>query len=94
MALDYIALGFIFFLMIAATAMIVVLGSIPRKIARKRGHRYADAVNVASWLSFVTLGTLWPLALIWAYFPNEEDSANRTAEPSHKVHSHISGDKS
>jgi uncharacterized BrkB/YihY/UPF0761 family membrane protein len=66
--LDGVALFFIFFLIIAFTAVIVVVGSIPGKVALKRGHPYPDAVNTAGWIGLAT-GVFWPLALIWAYLP-------------------------
>lgn len=67
--LDYIALGMIFFLIIAAAAVIVWLGSLPAKIARRRGHPYPDAVNAASWMGIFTV-ILWPLVFIWAFVPH------------------------
>ena len=48
--LNVFALLVIFFLIIAFAAVIVVLGSLPGKIALKRGHPHPDAVNVASWI--------------------------------------------
>jgi hypothetical protein len=66
--LDYIALFFIFFLVIVLAAVIVALGSLPGNIARKRGHPWPDAVNAASWIGLAT-GIFWPLAFIWAFLP-------------------------
>ena len=43
------------------------LGALPGQIARQRGHPQADAINAAGWLGLLTLGLLWPLALIWAF---------------------------
>ena len=43
------------------------LGALPGQIARRRGHPQADAINAAGWLGLLTLGLLWPLALIWAF---------------------------
>ncbi len=53
------------------------LGRLPGRIAAWRGHPNADAVRVAGWLGLLTLGLLWPLALIWAFtgFPG---GASRT----------------
>jgi hypothetical protein len=68
MVLDYVALGVIVFLMIGVTASIVVIGSIPGKIANQRNHPWPAAVNTASWIGLAT-GVLWPLALVWAYLP-------------------------
>ena len=55
-------------LLVAVLGVVVAkLGMLPRKIARERGHPQADAINVASWIGVITMGLLWPLALIWAY---------------------------
>jgi hypothetical protein len=43
------------------------LGALPGKIAAARAHPQADAIRVAGWFGVLTLGILWPLALIWAY---------------------------
>ncbi len=43
------------------------LGALPGQIAARRGHPQADAIRVAGWVGLVTLGLLWPLALVWAY---------------------------
>ena len=66
--LDIFALVVIFFLINAFAAVIVILGSLPGKIARKRAHPHADAVNVASWIGIAT-GVLWPFAFVWAFLP-------------------------
>jgi hypothetical protein len=82
--LDYIALGVIFFLLVLVTAAIVALGSIPGKIARKRGHPWPDAVNAASWIGLAT-GVFWPVAFIWAFLPipqRSNESTDGTTQPS------------
>ncbi len=43
------------------------LGALPGEIAARRGHPQADAILVAGWVGLVTLGLLWPFALIWAF---------------------------
>lgn len=62
---------FTFFIMVLLIAVIiilvVILGSLPGKIARQCNHPQADAVRVCGWLGIVTVGILWPVALIWAY---------------------------
>lgn len=83
-ALDIASLVVIFLILIAVTAAIVVLGSLPGKIAHKRGHPYPDAVNAASWIGLAT-GIFWPVAFIWAFLPVpgrgvEEASADELAE--------------
>jgi hypothetical protein len=80
----------VFAVLIAAGFVIVVgLGMLPGRIAQKRGHPQAAAINVASWLGLATGGVLWLLALIWAFLrPAADPSAagshpagpNRTAD--------------
>ena len=79
MVLSYVALGVIAFLIVMIAAIIVQLGSLPGKIAHRRGHPQADAVNAASWISFVTLGALWPLAFVWAFFKDGSSSPDQQA---------------
>jgi len=40
---------------------------LPGKIARRRDHPQADAINVCGWWGAITMGLLMPLAFIWAY---------------------------
>ena len=54
-------------LVAVAIWLVVVLGSLPGKIARGRSHPQADAINVLGWIGIVTLGLAWPVALVWAY---------------------------
>jgi len=44
-----------------------LLGSLPGKIAADRGHPQADAIRVTGWLGLLTMGLLFPIALVWAY---------------------------
>ena len=44
-----------------------MLGELPGKIAAQREHPQAEAIRVAGWLGLITLGVLWPFALIWAF---------------------------
>jgi len=63
--------AFIVFAVLLATIVIIVvlLGALPGKIAVTRGHPHAAAVSAAAWISLVTLGALWPIALVWAFLP-------------------------
>jgi hypothetical protein len=45
----------------------VLLGALPGRIAERRGHPQVDAIRVTGWLGLLTLGLLWPVALIWSY---------------------------
>lgn len=86
--MSIVALFVIIFLVIAIAAVIVLLGSLPAKIAVKRNHPHVDAVNAASWIGLAT-GIFWPIAFIWAFcpFPTAADSsapgdANEESVPS------------
>ena len=48
-------------------AIFVALGTMPGRIARKRGHPWPEAVTVGSWATLICGFVLWPLVLIWAY---------------------------
>jgi amino acid transporter len=48
-------------------AVFVALGTMPGRIARKRGHPWPEAVTVGSWATLVFGLVFWPLVLIWAY---------------------------
>jgi hypothetical protein len=52
---------------VVAVIIVVNLGRLPGRVAQRRGHPQAAAINVAGWLGLATLGLLWPLALIWAF---------------------------
>ena len=54
-------------LLAVAIFFFMKLGELPGKIADKRNHPQADAINVCGWLGVLTMGLLWPLAIIWAY---------------------------
>ena len=69
--LDVFALLILASLLVAVIVVIAVLGALPGRIARQRGHPQADAIAVAGWMGLLFFGVLWPLALIWAYLrPN------------------------
>jgi hypothetical protein len=83
---DYIAFAVFALLLAVAVILVVSLGQLPGRIALKRGHPQAAAINVTSWLGIATLGVLWPLALIWAFlkpFPVIPSGAaeNKEASP-------------
>ena len=75
--LDKVALFIIFMMILMVAAAIVIIGSIPGKIARKRNHPWPDAVNTASWIGLAT-GVFWPIALVWAFLPVPAKSAAQT----------------
>ena len=70
--------------MIALAALVsiavVKLGPLPGQIAQRRGHPQADAIRIAGWIGIITLGFLWPFALIWAYTRPAGASTDTTEE--------------
>jgi hypothetical protein len=65
--LDYFTFAVLIVLTLAGLAGAVFLASLPGKIAEHRGHPQSDAIRVAGWLGLLTMGLLFPVALIWAY---------------------------
>ena len=65
--LDYFTFVVLAILLAAGFALAFVLGSLPGKIAVARRHPQAEAIQLAGWLGILTLGVLYPFALIWAY---------------------------
>jgi fatty acid desaturase len=65
--LDIFALIVLIVLIAAVVAGWALLGMMPGKIARKRNHPQAEAINMCGWWGAITLGILSPLAYIWAY---------------------------
>lgn len=65
--LDYFTFVVLGVLIAAGLYLAFVLGELPGKIAEGREHPQAEAIRVAGWLGLITLGLLWPFALIWAY---------------------------
>jgi len=66
-ALDVFALVVLSVLFVVTLCLAYVLGELPGSVARRRGHPQMDAIRVAGWLGLLTLGLLWPFALIWAF---------------------------
>jgi len=66
--LDAIAFSVFAILIVIAVILVVSLGQLPGRLARKLDHPQASAVTAAGWLGLATGGLLWPLALIWAFW--------------------------
>lgn len=65
--LDIFAWIVLVVLILTALAGWIILAVLPGKIAKRRKHAHADAVNVAGWVGAIGFGVIWPLALIWAF---------------------------
>ena len=70
--LNYFALFLLFFGVISFFYAIIGLCDIPYRIAKKRNHPQQDAIQIAGWLSLLTLQILWPLIWIWATLYRED----------------------
>ncbi len=65
--LDIFALIVMGILLAVAIWLVVLLGSMPGKIAKAHGHPQADAIQVLGWIGIITLGFSWFIAITWAY---------------------------
>ena len=65
--LDIFALIVIAILLAAGIWLVVLLGSMPGNIAKKRGHPQTEAIQVLGWIGIITLGISWFIAFVWAY---------------------------
>lgn len=66
-AIDYFAWFVLIVIIVSVVWAFVALARLPGKIAKKRNHPQADAINWAGWLGMLlTLGVVWVLAMVWA----------------------------
>jgi len=65
--IDYFAAFVLLVLLATAVAVLVAMGMAPGHIAKSRGHPWAQAVEVAGWVTLIFGLVLWPLALVWAF---------------------------
>jgi hypothetical protein len=65
--LDVFAWLVMLILLASAVAIFFIAGSLPGYIAKSRNHPWAEAVQVAGWVTLICGFALWPVALIWAF---------------------------
>lgn len=65
--LDVFAAFILLFLAVMVVAVFIALGMAPGYIAKSRNHPWAQAVEVAGWVTLICGFVLWPVALIWAF---------------------------
>ena len=65
--LDIFALIVMGILLAVVIWLVVLLGSMPGKIAKENGHPQAEAIQVLGWIGIITLGFSWFIAITWAY---------------------------
>ena len=81
-ALDVFALVVLLVIAVSIVGTALVLAALPGRIAAQRGHLQADAIRICGWLGLLTLGILWPIALIWAYLKPLRGNALSAGAPS------------
>lgn len=68
--------------LVASTVFVIVFMAMwPGMVARRRGHPWAEAVNIGGWVTLFLGFLLWPVVLIWAYV----DVPPRTDRPVDKA---------
>jgi len=70
--LEYVALGILMFAVITVFYGVIAIHDIPYEIAKHRNHPHQDALNIAGWVSLLTLHVLWPFLWIWATLYRED----------------------
>ena len=65
--LDIFALIVMAILLAVVIWLVVLLGSMPGNIAKKRGHPQTEAIQALGWIGIITLGISWLIAIVWAY---------------------------
>jgi hypothetical protein len=65
--LDAFAWIVLIILLASGVAIFFIAGSLPGHIAKSRAHPWAQAVEVAGWVTLICGFVLWPIALIWAF---------------------------
>jgi hypothetical protein len=81
-ALDIFALIVIALLIAIVIWLVVLLGSWPGNIARKRNHPQADAITALGWIGIITLGISWLIAIVWAYYiPSGNEQLGSESSP-------------
>ncbi len=65
--LDIFALIVMAILLAVVIWLVVLLGSMPGNIAKKRGHPQTEAIQALGWIGIITLGISWFIAIVWAY---------------------------
>jgi uncharacterized BrkB/YihY/UPF0761 family membrane protein len=65
--IDIFAAIVLLVLVLTAVAVVIAIGAAPGQIAKQRNHPWAQAVQVAGWVTLICGFVLWPLALVWAF---------------------------
>lgn len=62
---------FAWIVLIVVIALVIgvflLLGALPGYVAHKRGHPWAEAIEIGGWVALLFGFVLWPAVLVWAY---------------------------
>jgi len=98
MVLDIFALVVIAVLISVVIWLVVLLGSLPGDIARKRNHPQAEAITALGWIGLITMGISWFVAIVWAYYKQgaaDSDLQRRVEDLESRLgHGQAGGDES
>jgi Protein of unknown function (DUF3302) len=63
---DIAAIVLLAAILLVACIVLILLGSLPGAIAKKRNHPQADAVTALGWVGLIFV-FCWPIAIAWAF---------------------------
>jgi hypothetical protein len=63
--LRVVTLVFLIVFALVALGLLVLLAALPGRLAKRRGHPQAEAIQLCGWLGLPT-GILWIVAMVWA----------------------------
>jgi hypothetical protein len=78
-ALDIMALFSLAMMVVMFVGVFVFLGSLPGRIAKKRGHPNAKAVLLGGWATLILAVVGWPFVLMWAMADQHPKQAQEDA---------------
>lgn len=63
---DYLTFAFLIVAIIGFFYVLIAIGGLPGKLAKRRNHPHAESVKMMGWIGLFTVFP-WVHALIWAY---------------------------
>jgi hypothetical protein len=79
--LSIFALLLLFSIGIVLSYGLIIIHDIPYKIAKKRNHPHAEAIEAAGWVSLILMHAIWPFLWIWAMLYQPEKGFGMSGGP-------------